>query len=112
MYGHLCGVDRLRLVAIYSDGRRLTESFDETTEDAAKATAAALCPPPGVAGHGDDVTGFEVFLGQWSAIGSTDCEWTDTRAVCQGRVTCEGVGWSAAAAPGPDPLTGDQMKLI
>lgn len=98
-FNHLIGVDRCRVAYRFADGSIQTQSFDETTESMAKATAAANLTPFG----SDRPISVEIYLGQFVARGQTDCEWTDLRQLAIGQPTDDnGVDW-AISLPAIDP---------
>lgn len=104
-FNHLIGVDRCRVVYRFADESIQTQSFDERTEDQAKATAAANLSPFG----NDRPVSIEIYLGQFVAKGATDCEWSDVRQLATGEPTPKGIQW--AAADRSTPPNGDHSQL-
>jgi hypothetical protein len=118
-YGHLIGLDRLRVVAVYADGQRITESFEEPSLPTALQTGATLTAPPSspetpgrIAADATRLVTIEIHLGRWLALGDSDCEWADSRPLMTGRVSDGAVAWSEAVAAEPDPEAGQQLALI
>ncbi len=109
-FNHLIGVDRYRVVFRFGDGSVQTQSFDERTEDRAKAAAAANLAPAGW----ERPVSIEILLGQFNAVGPTDCEWRDTRRLAAGAPEVgTGIVWQATDEPvQPAGGAGGQLGLF
>ncbi len=109
-FGHLLGCDRYRVVLRWVDGSFGTESFDELTVDRAKTTAASLLAPATYRGDWPDSV--EIWLGQFQAVGVSDCEWKDLRLCAAATTTPTGLVWTDTNTPAIDPTFGEQLELI